>query len=475
MTATRSVITARFRSCAFAAVILSGAGLPLADRAQSSLDRSDFLAAMNQLHAFYMAPEGLQRPNGLSINGSPDFLGIAAWIFDIYLSCRSGGQSRENSFAEVVAWITQSNEWRTKHPGQPSTQPRGCSPGLRLDRNEFLKALERLDAFYKATEGLQRPQGLSINGAPDFEGVAAWVFDVYLNARLAGQLPDAAWTRVVGAIEATDEWKQKHSGAVKLLRFAVVGDYGIAGDAARDVSLLIKGWAVDLVISTGDNNYPNGAASTIDTNIGQFYSNFIFPYTGSFGSTATRNRFFPSLGNHDWESPGAAPYLSYFTLPGNERYYDFVESGVHFFAIDSDPNEPDGISQSSVQGQWLQNKLASSTEPYRFVFMHHAPFSSGQNGSHATLQWPYGAWGASAVLAGHDHLYERIIRDGVPYFVNGAGGYTLYSFAAPVAGSALRFNADFGAMLVEVDQNGALFRFITRSGVIVDSHTVPPK
>src|SRR4029453_7112616 len=108
MTAKRSLMTARFRLCAFTGALLSGAGLLLATRVQSSLDRSDFLAAMNQLHAFYMAPEGLQRPNGRSINSSPDFIGIAAWIFDIYLSCRSGGQSRENSFAEVVAWITQS-------------------------------------------------------------------------------------------------------------------------------------------------------------------------------------------------------------------------------------------------------------------------------------------------------------------------------------------------------------------------------
>ena len=31
------------------------------------------------------------------------------------------------------------------------------------------------------------------------------------------------------------------------------------------------------------------------------------------------------------------------TLPGNERYYDFVQGPVHFFVIDSDQNEPDGF------------------------------------------------------------------------------------------------------------------------------------
>jgi hypothetical protein len=65
------------------------------------------------------------------------------------------------------------------------------------------------------------------------------------------------------------------------------------------------------------------------------------------------NQFFPTLGNHDWYTPGAQPYLDYFHLPGNERYYDFVWGPVHFFAIDSDENEPDGVNQSSVQAKWL--------------------------------------------------------------------------------------------------------------------------
>jgi hypothetical protein len=241
------------------------------------------------------------------------------------------------------------------------------------------------------------------------------------------------------------------------------------------VSQLVKSWAVDFIITTGDNNYMNGAASTIDANVGQYYSEFIFPYRGGFGSGGARNRFFPTLGNHDWEAPGAAPYLDYFTLPGNERYYDFARGPAHFFAVDSDPHEPDGISQGSVQAQWLRNGLAASTRPYRFVYMHQAPFSSGPNGSQPALQWPYRSWGASAIIAGHDHFYERIVLDGFPYFVNGAGGYSLYGFAAPVPGSAVRYNADHGAMLVEVSRSEAVFRFITRTGALVDSFTVAPR
>src|SRR4051794_21122347 len=54
------------------------------------------------------------------------------------------------------------------------------------------------------------------------------------------------------------------------VRLAVIGDYGAAGQPEQDVSNLVHSWGPDLVITTGDNNYPDGAASTIDANIGQY-------------------------------------------------------------------------------------------------------------------------------------------------------------------------------------------------------------
>lgn len=110
---------------------------------------------------------------------------------------------------------------------------------------------------------------------------------------------------------------------------------------------------MDFVITVGDNNYPSGAASTIDPNIGQHYHQFISPYRGSYGAGATTNRFFPTLGNHDWESLQCqngvctGPHFDSFTLPGNERYYEFEQGPVHFFALDSDPREPDGTTSTS--------------------------------------------------------------------------------------------------------------------------------
>lgn len=176
-----------------------------------SFSRADLLLALERLHAFYMSRYGLQRPQGLSIDGRPDFLGIAQWIFDVYVPTRSAGVSPDLAFAHVRAAITQSSEWRVKHPSRRALTPLPDVPAaVRLDRDEYLDVLERLDRFYAAPDGLQRPQGLSIAGGPDFVGIATWIFDVYLNERLRGMSSTAAWTVVENAIRSTDEWRRKH-------------------------------------------------------------------------------------------------------------------------------------------------------------------------------------------------------------------------------------------------------------------------
>ena len=108
-------------------------------------------------------------------------------------------------------------------------------------------------------------------------------------------------------------------------RLAVIGDYS-ADDQTQpvhDVASLVNSWSPAAVVTVGDNNYPNGAASTIDANIGQWYHQYISPYKGSFGAGSAdgQNHFWPVLGNHDWNTTNAQPYLDYFTLPNNERYY----------------------------------------------------------------------------------------------------------------------------------------------------------
>lgn len=175
-----------------------------------TIGRAEALGAMGAINAYYMAPGGLSRSNGLSLNGRPDFLGLAAWFFDIYVNARYAGYAEVEARYHVMANITQTEEWRTKNPGREPAMPLPVGNALPFDRSELLAVMERLDRFYSAPEGLQRANGLSLNGQPDFLGIAAWVVDVYLGARLGGASADAAWNRVVAQIQATEEWRSKH-------------------------------------------------------------------------------------------------------------------------------------------------------------------------------------------------------------------------------------------------------------------------
>lgn len=287
----------------------------------------------------------------------------------------------------------------------------------------------------------------------------------------------AIWVALVPLVASAQP-----AGAV---RIAVIGDYGDGSQAAADVAALVTSWQPDIVVTTGDNNYPDGAAETIDENVGQFYHEFIAPYTGAFGPGAASNRFFPSLGNHDWTTRSGSPavpqaYLDYFALPagpGQERYYDVVWGPVHLFVLDSDYREPDGVSSTSAQAAWLRQRLAESTARWKLVIMHEPPYTSGlYHGASRHMRWPFQEWGATAVLAGHEHLYERIVRDGFPYFVDGLGGSARYWFGLPVQGSQVRYGADSGAMLIEADAARITFQFMTRAGKQIDSYTLgaPP-
>lgn len=257
------------------------------------------------------------------------------------------------------------------------------------------------------------------------------------------------------------------------IRFAVIGDYGMNNSSEQKVATLVRSWDPQFILTTGDNNYNAGGADTIDANIGKYYSDYLYRYRGSYGKGSSVRRFFPCLGNHDWMTPYALPYFSYFSLPYSARYYEFAQGPVRFFSLDSDPKEPDGVTSTSRQAKWLRTRLAVAREPWKVVYFHHSPYSSGEeHGSNTWMQWPFQAWGASAVLSGHDHDYERIVLNGFPYFVNGLGGADYIDFATPVEGSQVRYSDHHGAMLVRANSAGMQFRFFSHYGVLIDSYTL---
>jgi len=258
--------------------------------------------------------------------------------------------------------------------------------------------------------------------------------------------------------------------APETLRVAAIGDFGNGGAGAGRVANLVAGLGPDAVVTVGDNSY---TSAPIDENIGRFYQSYIGDYRGAYGTGSPFDRFFPALGNHDYTDGAGLPgHLDYFDLPGNERYYDVTLGPVQFFFVNSNVQEPDGITADSVQAQWLREGLAASTTPWQIVLLHHAPFSSGEHGSAPVMQWPYAAWGADAVLAGHDHDYERLEADGIPYVVTGNGGVSRYVSTAIDPHSRFFYGADDGALLIDACAGRLELAEHTVSNGVVDRLTL---
>jgi len=285
--------------------------------------------------------------------------------------------------------------------------------------------------------------------------------------------------------------------------FAALGDYGSGSLNERFVADMIKGWDPDFVITTGDNNYGSLDVGSLSwtTNIGTDYGSFILGRSDNRypEQTSPIQRFFPTVGNHDSDNGGYSGYdggditgyLDYFhydpvaaRLPdgvhnADNSYYDFRWGPIHFFAVDSDHAVVDDASLAA-QIQWLEAGLTNSTATWKFVFFHHPPFASGPHGSSLPMQWPFRQWGADAVFCGHNHHYERVVVDDMPYFVSGAGGMSLYPFQEPLPGSAVRYHEAFGSMRVSVEESLATFEFLSiadggygaNGGMVVDTFVI---
>ncbi len=195
------------------------------------------------------------------------------------------------------------------------------------------------------------------------------------------------------------------------VRFLAFGDSG--GGGADQYALLEQMYTVpyDIMIHTGDVAYDDG---TID----QFEDNVFGVYADLFRHIP----FMPASGNHDYRTLQGAPFRDVFNLPGDsgEKWYSYDWGPVHFVALDTE-------ADYRTQIEWLDRDLEANKLPWKIIYMHKPPYSSGMHGSDTTLRTLLAPvlkrHGVQLVLAGHDHNYERIKpQDGTAYVVTGGGG-----------------------------------------------------
>ena len=143
----------------------------------------------------------------------------------------------------------------------------------------------------------------------------------------------------------------------------------------------------------------------------------------------------PIIGNHDCyrdRYPELKPhlFLDQFAVPPNGvpgydgYWYSFDYGAAHFVVLCNFPvGGPVPMREAAdvLQTLWLQKDLATTHQPWKFVFFHVPVYSSGPHGD-ATLYLAR-IWGqiftathVTAVFSGHTHAFEttRSIRAGHP-------------------------------------------------------------
>jgi len=256
---------------------------------------------------------------------------------------------------------------------------------------------------------------------------------------------------------------------------AVIGDFGNGSPAEQQVARLVAARSPVAVLTVGDNAYassgPDGAtdyASLVGASYCRFIAGAPASAACSAASMARVNAFFPAAGNHDYSDAGIEAYRAYFAAARARTWYDVRIGAVHYFIVDSQQALDDPASLAR-QRAWLQRGAQRSTAPWQVVLVHHPPYSSGDvHGSTTALQWPFRDWGVDLVIAGHDHVYERISRAGLTYVVDGTGGADLYGFGAPVAGSVRRDAEHHGALFLRANRRALTGEFRSADDLPLD-------
>ena len=244
------------------------------------------------------------------------------------------------------------------------------------------------------------------------------------------------------------------------VRFMAFGDSG--GGGADQYALLdqMYDFPYDFIIHTGDLAYDNGTITEFEDTVFAVYADLL------------RNLpFFPAAGNHEYNTQQGAPFRDVFALPGDsgEKWYSYDWGRIHFAALDTE-------ADYATQAAWLDADLAATDRPWKIVYMHRPPYSSGYHGSDMALRAALApvveAHHVQLVLAGHDHSYERTLpQNGVTYVVTGGGGKGTYGVGHS---SFTAFSAQvIHFVYVEVAADQLILHAVDATGAEFDSVVIP--
>ena len=229
-----------------------------------------------------------------------------------------------------------------------------------------------------------------------------------------------------------------------------------AEDTAKVIEFGLAATPRAAVLALGDNVYERGTAAEYAKCYAQTWGRF-------------KQRTYPSPGNHEYATPGAAGYFSYFGKAAGPGYYSVQLGAWHVVSLNSNLKG----EAHAAQLAWLKQDLAASSARCTLAYWHHPLYSSGGHGRNPMMR---DAWellhqaGAEIVLSGHDHNYERFrpqdahgrrdIERGIRQFVVGTGGAYLTPLLLTVANSEVCDNSRTGVLKLVLGETGYQWEFM---------------
>ena len=240
----------------------------------------------------------------------------------------------------------------------------------------------------------------------------------------------------------------------------------------RATSDLVVSLKPTAVLILGDTQYENGSPDAYKK-----------AWTNNWGRDELKDITYPSVGNHEYNTPGAKGYFDYFGSRAGERgkgYYSFNLGTWHIIALNTGGNDrcrPVSCEPNAEQEKWLREDLKENSQSCTLAFWHRPLFTSGLHRGAVEVRpfWRdlYGA-GADLILNGHSHQYERFSPQnpegasdperGITQFVVGTGGKNLTGFWRKKPNSVVRNSSSFGVLKLELQEQGMRGNFCPRAG-----------
>ena len=248
------------------------------------------------------------------------------------------------------------------------------------------------------------------------------------------------------------------------------GDIGLCGSPGTTATgVLIEG-TIGEVFLAGDIAYPNGSAQA-----------FRECFQGRWGHAS--DRWHPVPGNHEYESPNAAPYFEFFgeaAGPRGRGYYRFVAGEWLILMLDSNID----VSPTSAQFQFVRESLQGREFRCQMAMWHHPLFSSGPNGPTPRMRAMYELLVQNrfdVVVSAHDHIYERFSRqdadgrldeNGIRQFTVGTGGAELTRAVRATPNSSIVLSS-FGFMSFTLRPDSYDWEFLETTWSLGDNGSTP--